>query len=53
MCQHIDLQHVAAVLHDYWPDEYPRVCSALEAMVHIEPDEDEADVDVSMFEDKN
>lgn len=47
MSKLIDIQNVAAVLYDYWPDDYSRVRSALEAIAHYEPcdDTDEADVD--------
>jgi hypothetical protein len=50
MFKQIDLQSVAAVLYDYWPDEYNRVRSALEAIVHYEPCDDTNDADVDFLD---
>lgn len=49
MSRQIDLQNVAAVLYDYWPDEYNRVRSALEAIIRYEPCDDTADADVEFL----
>ena len=49
MSLQIELQTVAAVLYDYWPDEYNRVRSAVEAIVHYEPCDDTDDADVNFL----
>lgn len=47
MCRQINLQDVALVLYDYWPEDCARVRSALDALVHLGPDDDADDCDVS------
>jgi hypothetical protein len=53
MSRQIELQNVAAVLYDYWPDDYNRVRSALEAIVHYEPCDDTNEADVNFLDHSN
>lgn len=51
MCKSINLEDVALVLYDYWPEDCIRVRSALEAMAHRGADDDAKDFDVSFADD--
>jgi len=50
MTKQIELRNIAAVLYDYWPEDYNRVRSALEAIVHYEPCDDTDDADVNFLD---